>query len=153
MNATPLRPERADDPLDPSRHADDQVVDTALRPPTLGEFRGQPRVAEQLGLVLAAAQQRGVVPDHVLLSAAPVGAGTVLLARASHAAFYVCLVTIGMALPPRTCSSAVMMALTPASMMRSCTLLALKPPKTTECVAPRRAQACMAITPCTLMGI
>jgi len=40
------------------------------------------------------------IADHVLLSAAPVGAGTVLLARASHAAFYVCLVTIGMALPP-----------------------------------------------------
>jgi hypothetical protein len=38
--------------------------------------------------------------DAVLLSVAPVGAVTVLLARAGHAAFYVCLVTIGMALPP-----------------------------------------------------
>jgi len=38
--------------------------------------------------------------DRVLLAAAPVGGGTVLLARAGHAAFYVCLVTIGMALPP-----------------------------------------------------
>jgi hypothetical protein len=38
--------------------------------------------------------------DRVLLATAPIGNGTVLLARAGHAAFYVCLVTIGMALPP-----------------------------------------------------
>ena len=69
----------AEDPLDPHQHGDDQVVDGALRPPTLGEFRGQPRVAEQLGLVLAAAQHRGAVPDHVLLSGPP-GLGKTTLA-------------------------------------------------------------------------
>lgn len=79
MNAAPLHPGRADDPLDPSRHAGEQTVDTALRPPSLREFRGQPRVAEQLGLVLEAAQQRGVVPDHVLLSGPP-GLGKTTLA-------------------------------------------------------------------------
>ena len=68
-----------DDPLDPHQHSDDQVVDGALRPPTLAEFRGQPRVAEQLGLVLAAAQHRRAVPDHVLLSGPP-GLGKTTLA-------------------------------------------------------------------------
>ena len=69
----------ADDPLDPNAHTDDQAVDGALRPPSLAEFRGQPRVSEQLGLVLAAAQHRGAVPDHVLLSGPP-GLGKTTLA-------------------------------------------------------------------------
>lgn len=69
----------ADDPLDPHAHTDDTVVDSALRPPTLGEFKGQPRVAEQLSLVLTAAQRRGRVPDHVLLSGPP-GLGKTTLA-------------------------------------------------------------------------
>ncbi|MBX3465172.1 MAG: hypothetical protein KF830_18550 [Planctomycetes bacterium] len=38
--------------------------------------------------------------DRVLLASAPIGPATVLLARSSHAAFYIGLVTIGMALPP-----------------------------------------------------
>jgi hypothetical protein len=49
-------------------------------------------------------------------------------------------------LPPRYCPSAVMTSLALASMMRSCTLLAEKPPNTTEWIAPMRAQACMATT-------
>lgn len=69
----------AEDPLDPHAHTDDQAVDGALRPPSLAEFRGQPRVSEQLGLVLAAAQHRNAVPDHVLLSGPP-GLGKTTLA-------------------------------------------------------------------------
>lgn len=38
--------------------------------------------------------------DQTLLGTAPVARRTVVLARSGHAAFYVCLVTIGMALPP-----------------------------------------------------
>lgn len=38
--------------------------------------------------------------DHVLLGPAPIGAFAIVLARAGHAAFYVVLLTIGMALPP-----------------------------------------------------
>jgi len=52
----------------------------------------------------------------------------------------------GMALPPRICSSAAITSVAPASTTRSCTLLAENPPNTTECVMPRRAQACMATT-------
>ena len=67
------------DPLDPHASADDTLAESALRPETLAEFRGQARVAEQLGLVLAAAQHRGQVPDHVLLSGPP-GLGKTTLA-------------------------------------------------------------------------
>ena len=69
----------SDDPLDPHEHTDDSAAEGALRPPSLAEFRGQPRVSEQLGLVLAAAQARGQVPDHVLLSGPP-GLGKTTLA-------------------------------------------------------------------------
>ena len=55
----------------------------------------------------------------------------------------------GSALPPRCCWSAVITATAPVSSMRSRRLCALKPPNTTECVAPMRAQACMAATPST----
>jgi hypothetical protein len=48
---------------------------------------------------------------------------------------------------------AVITATAPASMMRSCSALAEKPPNTTLCVAPMRAQACMAITPSSVMGM
>ena len=56
-------------------------------------------------------------------------------------------------LPPRTCSSAVTTATAPASMIRSCSDLAEKPPNTTEWVAPIRAQACIATTPSTDIGM
>jgi hypothetical protein len=41
----------------------------------------------------------------------------------------------------------------PAPSMRSRRLCAEKPPKTTECVAPMRAQACIATTPSTDIGM
>jgi hypothetical protein len=59
----------------------------------------------------------------------------------------------GSALPPRICSSAVMTATAPVSAMRSRKLCAEKPPKTTECVAPIRAQASIATTPSIDIGM
>ena len=49
-------------------HDDDFEVEGALRPTSLKEFIGQDRVKSQLGLVLEAANRRGGVCDHVLLS-------------------------------------------------------------------------------------
>src|SRR6188472_4235378 len=60
---------------DPSERAAESV----LRPTSLAEFEGQPRVSDQLGLVLEAARHRGGVPDHVLLSGPP-GLGKTTLA-------------------------------------------------------------------------
>jgi Holliday junction DNA helicase RuvB len=65
--------------VDPHALPDEQAAESALRPGSLAEFRGQPRVADQLGLVLAAARHRNSVPDHVLLSGPP-GLGKTTLA-------------------------------------------------------------------------
>ncbi|HPB72413.1 MAG TPA: Holliday junction branch migration DNA helicase RuvB [Phycicoccus sp.] len=58
---------------------EEAVVEAALRPKRLAEFPGQPRVRDQLGLVLEAARRRGMAPDHVLLSGPP-GLGKTTLA-------------------------------------------------------------------------
>ena len=64
---------------DPHAAPGEQSFDSALRPPTLAEFGGQPRVVDQLGLVLEAAKHRGTTADHVLLSGPP-GLGKTTLA-------------------------------------------------------------------------
>lgn len=66
-------------PVSPQAEPTERAAEAALRPSTLSEFEGQPRVREQLGLVLAAARHRGAVPDHVLLSGPP-GLGKTTLA-------------------------------------------------------------------------
>ena len=66
-------------PVDPWPGPEDRAAEAALRPTTLAEFEGQPRVAQQLGLVLEASKHRGSTPDHVLLSGPP-GLGKTTLA-------------------------------------------------------------------------
>jgi Holliday junction DNA helicase RuvB len=65
--------------LTPGPEPDDLEADASLRPRTLGEFIGQPRVREQLELVLEGARRRGQPPDHILLSGPP-GLGKTSLA-------------------------------------------------------------------------
>ncbi|ACU71272.1 Holliday junction DNA helicase RuvB [Catenulispora acidiphila DSM 44928] len=50
---------------------EEQAADAALRPKRLAEFVGQPKVRDQLSLVLAAARMREAAPDHILLSGPP----------------------------------------------------------------------------------
>jgi Holliday junction DNA helicase RuvB len=57
----------------------DMDIEATLRPRRLAEFIGQPRVREQLELVLEGARRRGQPPDHVLLSGPP-GLGKTSLA-------------------------------------------------------------------------
>src|ERR1700739_1645237 len=54
-------------------------IDVSLRPRSLQEFIGQPRVREQLQLVIEGAKNRGSTPDHILLSGPP-GLGKTSLA-------------------------------------------------------------------------
>jgi holliday junction DNA helicase RuvB len=63
----------------PVADPEERAAESVLRPTSLVEFEGQPRVSEQLGLVLEAARHRGGVPDHVLLSGPP-GLGKTTLA-------------------------------------------------------------------------
>lgn len=57
--------------VDPRTRPGDSDVESTLRPKSLDEFIGQNKVREQLSLVLTGAKNRGVVPDHVLLSGPP----------------------------------------------------------------------------------
>ena len=63
----------------PDAQPDDLDVEATLRPRNLREFIGQPRVREQLELVLEASRRRGDPPDHILLSGPP-GLGKTSLA-------------------------------------------------------------------------
>jgi len=62
-----------------TQEAGESDLENRLRPSRLGEFIGQPRVREQLDLVLQGALRRGRPPDHVLLSGPP-GLGKTSLA-------------------------------------------------------------------------
>lgn len=66
-------------PIDPREHVNEHDVEKTLRPKALDEFIGQPKVREQLDLVLSGARGRGVTPDHILLSGPP-GLGKTTLA-------------------------------------------------------------------------
>ncbi|MEJ2887013.1 Holliday junction branch migration DNA helicase RuvB [Actinomycetospora aeridis] len=65
--------------LDATAEDGESDVENRLRPARLAEFIGQPRVREQLDLVLQGALRRGSPPDHVLLSGPP-GLGKTSLA-------------------------------------------------------------------------
>src|SRR5690606_30346323 len=65
--------------LTPGPEPEDLEAEASLRPRTLDEFIGQPRVREQLQLVLEGARRRGQPPDHILLSGPP-GLGKTRLA-------------------------------------------------------------------------
>ena len=68
------------DPLDPHEHAEERARRGGAAPAAAWPSSpARPRVSDQLGLVLDAAQHRGSVPDHVLLSGPP-GLGKTTLA-------------------------------------------------------------------------
>lgn len=65
----PGRPTNA--PVDARPQTGEKDAERSLRPRSLDEFIGQPKVRGQLSLVLTGARNRGVTPDHVLLSGPP----------------------------------------------------------------------------------
>ncbi|MEL7020561.1 MAG: Holliday junction branch migration DNA helicase RuvB [Bacteroidota bacterium] len=50
---------------------EEQVIEKALRPKSLGDFSGQPKIVENLDIFIQAALQRGEALDHVLLHGPP----------------------------------------------------------------------------------
>ena len=66
--------------LDPSLKDADRSVENSLRPRTLKEFIGQPKIKEGLGIAIQAAIHRGEPLDHVLLFGPP-GLGKTTLAQ------------------------------------------------------------------------
>src|SRR6201994_1144613 len=75
MNGPPTE----DDIVSPLPAVDERELEASLRPRRLTEFVGQPKVREQLELVLESARRRERPPDHVLLSGPP-GLGKTSLA-------------------------------------------------------------------------
>jgi Holliday junction DNA helicase RuvB P-loop domain len=71
--------EAEDRDVSPALTVGEGDIDASLRPRSLGEFIGQPRVREQLQLVIEGAKNRGGTPDHILLSGPP-GLGKTSLA-------------------------------------------------------------------------
>ncbi len=71
--------EATEDLVDPAPLPEEREVEASLRPKRLTEFVGQPKVREQLQLVLESAMRRSRPPDHVLLSGPP-GLGKTSLA-------------------------------------------------------------------------
>src|ERR671933_2427873 len=57
--------------LAPVARDDEEELDSSLRPRRLGDFVGQERVKEQLGIALEATRARGEALDHVLLVGPP----------------------------------------------------------------------------------
>lgn len=76
---TPDLPARDRGVISPELAADEGDIEGSLRPRSLDEFIGQPKVRAQLDLVLGGARARGVCPDHVLL-AGPPGLGKTTMA-------------------------------------------------------------------------
>jgi holliday junction DNA helicase RuvB len=71
--------EPVEDLVSPLPVEQEREVEASLRPKRLAEFVGQPKVREQLQLVLLSALKRARPPDHVLLSGPP-GLGKTSLA-------------------------------------------------------------------------
>src|SRR6056297_168563 len=59
------------DPTDDHFDDEERQVEKALRPESLSDFQGQPKVAENLSVFIEAANRRGEALDHVLLHGPP----------------------------------------------------------------------------------
>lgn len=66
--------------LEPTLQLDEKFFDRALRPKSLAEYHGQPKVAEQMQIFIDAARGRGEPLDHVLIFGPP-GLGKTTLAN------------------------------------------------------------------------
>ncbi|MDQ6989856.1 MAG: AAA family ATPase, partial [Mariprofundaceae bacterium] len=85
MNFIPMDDEPSEDENQDGRMIDaepqaEEAWDSALRPKSLQEYVGQPKICENLSVFIQAARQRGEPLDHVLLYGPP-GLGKTTLAH------------------------------------------------------------------------
>jgi len=66
--------------LDASEESGEAALEASVRPQTLDEYRGQPRVCLQMEIFISATRERGEALDHVLISGPP-GLGKTTLSR------------------------------------------------------------------------
>lgn len=66
--------------LEPTLEVEEVQIDATLRPKTLSDFVGQPRLKQSLNIALSAAKKRGEPIDHILLYGPP-GLGKTTLAH------------------------------------------------------------------------
>ncbi len=59
------------DPTDFNYNSDEKLIDKALRPLSLKDFSGQPKIVENLSVFIQAAKLRGEALDHVILHGPP----------------------------------------------------------------------------------
>jgi len=59
------------DPTDFNYNSDEKLIDKALRPLSLEDFSGQPKIVENLSVFIQAAKLRGEALDHVILHGPP----------------------------------------------------------------------------------
>ncbi|MEA3411377.1 MAG: Holliday junction branch migration DNA helicase RuvB [Pseudomonadota bacterium] len=70
--------------LDASEENGEAALEASVRPRTLAEYRGQPRVREQMEIFICAARERGEALDHVLIFGPPGLGKTTLSHIISH---------------------------------------------------------------------
>jgi holliday junction DNA helicase RuvB len=105
------------DLLDANAAPGERATEGSLRPRRLGEFVGQARTREQLGVVLESARRRGAPPDHLLFSGPP-GLGKTSLATIVAAEMEVSLrVTSGPALERAGDLAAILTGLEPGDVL------------------------------------
>ncbi len=59
------------DPTDFNYNSEEKTIDKALRPLSLSDFKGQPKIVDNLSIFIQAAKLRGEALDHVILHGPP----------------------------------------------------------------------------------
>jgi Holliday junction DNA helicase RuvB len=97
--------------------ADEQEVEQALRPASLEEFVGQPKVVSQIDLIIAAARMHNRAPDHILLAGPPGLGKTTLAMIVAHDSGKVLRLTSGPAVQSSGDLASILSALEPGDVL------------------------------------
>ncbi|MEY3561893.1 MAG: Holliday junction branch migration helicase RuvB [Actinomycetota bacterium] len=97
--------------------ADEQEVEQVLRPASLEEFVGQPKVVSQIDLIISAARMHNRAPDHILLAGPPGLGKTTLAMIVAHDSGKVLRLTSGPAVQSSGDLASILSALEPGDVL------------------------------------